>query len=72
LEKPMKIEDAIKAVCTQPLVPLWPEAATLLSLSRSGIYDAVARGEVDTVRIGRHLKAISSSLRKKVKLEAIK
>ena len=64
------IEQAIKEVRAKPLVPLWPTTGTVLGLSRSGTYAAVARGEVDVVRIGRLLKAVSSSLRQKVKLDA--
>jgi hypothetical protein len=70
MEKPMKIEDAIKEVRTKPLVPLWPTTGAVLGLSRSATYAAVSRGEVDVVRIGRLLKAVSSSLRQKVKLDA--
>ena len=66
----MKIEDAIREVCTKPVVDLWPTTATLLDLSRSGVYGAAGRGEIDTVRIGRLLKAVSSSLRRKIKLAA--
>jgi hypothetical protein len=70
MEKPMKIEDAIREVHSKPLVALWPTTGTVLGLSRSGTYGAAARGEIDTVRIGRLVKAVSSSLRRKVKLEA--
>jgi hypothetical protein len=68
MEKGMKIEDAIREVCTKPVVDLWPTTATLLDLSRSGVYGAAGRGEIDTVRIGRLLKAVSSSLRKRLKI----
>jgi hypothetical protein len=69
MEKLMKIEEAIREVHTKPLVALWPTTGALLGLSRSGVYGAAARGEIDTVRIGRLLKVVSSSLRRKVKLE---
>jgi len=70
METPMTIEEAIEEVMRKPLVDLWPTTATLLDLSRSGVYDAAERGEIDTVRIGRLLKAVSSSLRRKIKLAA--
>jgi hypothetical protein len=70
MAKQTAIEQAIRDVHDKPLVPLWPTTGTLLGLSRSGVYGAAARGEIDTVRIGRLLKAVSSSLRRKVKLEA--
>jgi hypothetical protein len=70
MEKPMTIEEAIQEVMRKPLIDLWPTTATLLDLSRSAVYDAAARGEIDTMDIGRLRKAISSPLRQKLKLEA--
>ena len=70
MDKPMTIEQAIKEVMRKPVVNLWPTVGMLLDLSRSGVYGAVGRGEIDTIRIGRHLKAVSSPLRKKLKLES--
>jgi hypothetical protein len=69
MEKPMTMEEAIEEVMRKPLVDLWPTAATLLDLSRSGVYDAAQRGEVDTLSIGRLRKAVSASLRKQLKME---
>jgi hypothetical protein len=68
--KPMTIEEAIEEVMSKPLIDLWPTTAILLDLSRSGVYGAAARGEIDTMDIGRLRKAISSPLRQKLKLEA--
>lgn len=52
MEKPMTIEEAIEEVMRKPLVDLWPTTATLLNLSRSGVYDAAERGEIDTFASG--------------------
>jgi hypothetical protein len=46
--KPMTIEQALEEVMRKPLVDLWPTTATLYDLSRSGVYDAAKRGEIDT------------------------
>jgi hypothetical protein len=64
-----KIEDAIREVYSKPLVPLWPTTATLLGIGRAAVYSAAQRGEIDTDRSGRLLKAVSSSLRKRLKLD---
>jgi hypothetical protein len=63
------IEQALKEVRNHPVVSLWPTAGTLLRLSRSGTYDAAARGEIETLRIGRLLKAISAPLRRKLEID---
>ena len=70
MEKPMTIEEAIREVMSKPLVDLWPTTATLLDLSRSGVYDAADRGELDMIHIGRLRKVISASLRKQLEIEA--
>ena len=40
---------------TLPLLYTPPEAQKLLRLSRTGFYEAVARGEVPHIRIGRKI-----------------
>jgi excisionase family DNA binding protein len=39
-----------------PVVMSVPEAGKRLGLSRNGAYDAAARGEIPTIRIGRLLR----------------
>ncbi len=68
MEKPMTIEEAIREVMRKPLIDLWPTTATLFDLSRSAVYDAAERGEVDTIYLGRLRKAISAPLHQKLKL----
>jgi hypothetical protein len=70
MEKPMTIEQAIQEVMTKPVVDLWPTTAVLFDISRSGVYDAAERGDFDVVDIGRLRKAVSASLRRKLKLGA--
>jgi hypothetical protein len=64
----MKIQDAIHELNTKPLVSLWPTAAMVLGISRSAVYGAAQRGEIETIYIGRLRKAITAPLRKKLKL----
>jgi hypothetical protein len=42
----------------------------ILPLSRNGIYDAIQRGEIDVMTIGRKKAVITASLRKKLGIEA--
>ncbi len=37
------------------VMSVWPEAANRLGLSRNTAYEAAARGEIPTIRIGRRL-----------------
>ncbi len=69
MTKAMEIEEAVKAVKTRPLVPIWPTAGLLLDMSRSRAYIAAQNGEIDVIRNGRSLRAISSSLRKRLKID---
>jgi predicted DNA-binding transcriptional regulator AlpA len=47
-----------------PTVPLWPDAASALGLSRTAAYDLVRRGElpVRTLRLGRLLRVPTAEL----------
>jgi predicted DNA-binding transcriptional regulator AlpA len=66
----MKIEDAIKELRTRPVVSLWPTAATVLGISRSAVYEAAKRGEIDVLEVGRLKKAITAPLRRKLGIDA--
>ena len=68
--KAMKVEDAVEAVMKKPTIPIWPHTAILLDLSRGAAYEAAKRGEIETVRYGKSIKAVSASLRRRLKLDA--
>jgi hypothetical protein len=68
-ERLMKIADALRELNTHPVISLWPTAAAILRVSRSEIYAAAKRGDVETLAIGRLRKAISAPLRKKLKMD---
>jgi hypothetical protein len=63
----MKIKDALAELDEKPLISI-PTAGVLLGLSRSGAYEAAARGEIETLRIGRLKKVISAPLREQLKI----
>jgi hypothetical protein len=42
----------------------------LMPLSRAGVYDACARGEFETFRIGKKIMILTESVRRKLKLGA--
>lgn len=47
----------------EPILLRIPDAASLLGLSRSMVYEMAQRGEIPTVRIGRTLRIPSAALR---------
>src|SRR5579864_1522123 len=43
----MTVEQAMTEIRTRAVVDLWPTVGTVLGLSRSSVYDAANRGEID-------------------------
>lgn len=66
----MKMKEAIEEIKTKPTVPLWPVVGTVLDLSRCGVYQAARNGEIDVIRIGSRVKAVTAPLRKKLGIDA--
>jgi hypothetical protein len=62
-------EEAIEEIRKKPLVDLWPTLAVLYGVSKGCIYQMAHRGEVDVLRAGRLIKAISASERRKLGIE---
>lgn len=48
----------------QPTMTVWPETARALGLSRQATYDAVATGEIPSVRIGTRILVLTAPLRR--------
>jgi hypothetical protein len=48
----------------RPTLPLWPDVARILSLGRSGVYAAAARGEIPTLKFGRRVAVPTAALRR--------
>jgi hypothetical protein len=65
----MELEEILEEIRTRPTVPLWPHAAMALGVSRGSAYAAASRGEIDTIRIGRSIRAVSASLRRRLGLK---
>ena len=66
----MKLETALEELRTKPTVSLWPVVATVLSMSRGSVYQAAHSGEIDTIRVGHRIKAVTAPLRKKLGMDA--
>jgi excisionase family DNA binding protein len=49
----------------EPLtMPVWPDAGRALGLGRNAIYEAVARGDVPSIRIGKRILIPRAALAK--------
>jgi hypothetical protein len=66
----MKLEQAMEEIRTKPVVPLWPHLGLVLRMSRGAIYNAANNGEIETLRYGKSIKAITAPLRKKLGIDA--
>jgi hypothetical protein len=66
----MDIEQILEEIHRKPVVPLWPHAGKALGVSRGAIYAAAARNEIEVIRIGRSIKAVSAALRKQLRIDA--
>ena len=53
----------------RPTVPVWPDAGEALGLSRSASYDAAARGDIPTIRLGRRIVVPTAALRRMLQLD---
>lgn len=53
----------------QPTVPLWPTAGKALGLSKNPTYEAAKRGEIVTLRYGRHIVVPTAWLRRTLRLD---
>jgi hypothetical protein len=68
--KTVKLQEAIEEIRTQPTVPLWPHVGLVLDMSRGSVYQAAHAGEIDVIRIGHRIKAVTAPLRRKLGIEA--
>ena len=44
-----------KRTSDQLTMPVWPDAARALGLGRNATYEAIARGDIPSVRIGKRI-----------------
>ncbi len=66
----MKVEEAIEEIRTKPVVPLWPHLGLVLRMSRGSVYAAARNNEIDVIRYGHSIKAVTAPLRRKLGLDA--
>lgn len=53
----------------RPTISLWPDAGEALGLGRSATYDAAARGEIPTLKIGSRRVVPTAALRRMLQLD---
>jgi len=53
----------------RPTLPVWPDTALILGLSKASTYEAVHRGEIPVIRIGRRLLVPTAALRRMLLLD---
>jgi hypothetical protein len=62
-------DEVRKLLDSRALLPLWPEVGGILGLCRNATYDAAARGDIRTVRLGRLKRVPSAWLKAKLGLD---
>lgn len=60
----------LRALLDSPLITV-SDYARIFGLSLAGAFDAVQRGDVQTVRVGRTIRVLTKPLREPLGLEAI-
>ena len=53
----------------RPVLEVWPETGKILGLGRSSTYEAVARGDIPSIRIGRKLLVPTAGLQRLLGLD---
>jgi hypothetical protein len=64
-----ELANILEEIRLRPTVKVWPHAGRALGLGRGATYAAAARNEIDVIRIGRSVRAVSASLRRRLGLE---
>lgn len=54
----------------RPTLTVWPETGQLLGLSKVSTYEAVHRGDIPVIRIGRRMLVPTAALRRMLHLDA--
>jgi excisionase family DNA binding protein len=54
----------------RPTLPVWPDTGQLLGLSKASTYEAVRRGEIPSIRVGRRLLVPTAALRRMLGVDA--
>ena len=70
MAKPQKRQTSDQVLRRHAISPEELFQLDLMPLSRAGVYDACARGEFETFRIGKKIMILTESVRRKLKLSA--
>ena len=65
----MELKEVLEDIRTKAVVPLWPHVGLVLNISRGSIYAAAHRNEIEVIRIGKSIKAVTAPLRKRLGLD---
>ncbi|MGY3575497.1 DNA-binding protein [Bradyrhizobium sp. USDA 4504] len=65
----LKLNEELQALLSRPTADVPDVGRICYGLSRNGSYDAVRRGEIETIRVGRLLKVPTAPLRKKLGID---
>ncbi len=65
----LKLNEELEALLSRPTADVPDVGRICYGLSRNGSYDAVRRGEIETIRVGRLLKVPTAPLRKKLGID---
>jgi excisionase family DNA binding protein len=53
----------------RPTISPWPDAARMVGCGKSKIYEMIAAGEIEVIRIGRYIRVLTRPLRRKLGAE---
>ena len=65
----MELKEIFEDIQSKAVVPLWPRVGMVLGMSRGSIYAAAHRNEIDVIRIGRSIKAVTAPLRTRLGID---
>ena len=65
----LKLNEELEALLSKPTASVPDVGRICYGLSRNGSYEAAARGEIETIQVGRLLKAPTAPLRKKLGID---
>jgi hypothetical protein len=66
----LSLEEIKADVASELVVPLWPHAGRIYGLGRCPTYAAAKAGEIETVRLGKLIKAVTAPMRKRLGMES--
>ena len=53
-------------------LPAWPDTGKILGLGRNATYEAIARGEIPSIRIGKRILVPKAALERLLTVDAVK